>query len=845
MRKLFPFLPVPASISKAVVLSALSGVALLSGCAVGNLATESTPLAPVSGIEISGTVHGGATAISGATVSLYVSGTSGYGQGATLIGQSAAPTAISTGAFTITPTFSTTSCTSPGQIVYVTVSGGDPTGNTLTANNHAILMADVLGVCSSINSSIKLSINEATTVAAAYALRGFTKVTSAAGGLASLNIGTPSTNTQGLSDAAANTLLLVNPNTGYPNPSTATVLLPQNMVNSLANSTTACVNSTEYNVGNCSTFLSLATPPSGSAPSNIYQALLNIAAYPGQNVASLLNLGTGFSLFQPTVSTTTATTTVAPNDLSLGIAYLNSTQATAAGNSAVGLTIDNSDNVWVIGASSGTSTSTYNYLSELTSSSAGPAYSNTLGSTQPLDGTHTLRNARFDTAGNLWLTDKNATAGGVIQVPKSGSSVNIAGATEYTFGIAALDQNDYDLAVDATGNVFTASYGAQGNCTLATSGTTCNYVEFQKSGSYAATNLFGGSAQPSASVRGMAADTVSSSAGFGNIWAANYGVFGASTAGNSVQFLKPSTGALTTVTLGSAADSPFGVALDASGNAYVTAVATQATSALYYVPQTTGGGGTTGTGSTAPTVNASITSSVPVTGNAGALANIPNATSSPASSATTPLAIGGLNGEGYDAVDGAGNVFISNYNYGSIVEYSPTLSGYVSPYYGFSPSLQIPASTITVTAITLASAGTANIYYTGGTVTNGQQVTFSGFTGSYAFLNGNTYTVSNTSFAYFVIPDGGQTAISKTTTTGTATFAASNQVVFQCGPYATTTTSTTCTTVGNGTARNNAIGIDRAGTVWTLGTNGTLVGLIGTAAPTNPVLAAGQAGQLP
>jgi hypothetical protein len=693
----------------------------------------------------------------------------------------------------------------------------------------------MLGNCTSVGASTTVTINELTTVAAAYALSGFA---TDAGGVVS--IGAPSSNATGLADAVANAGLLANTTTGTANASTATVLLPTVMLNTLADALAACVNtvSTATSLsGTCSTLYGATTAPgSSTAPADTFAAALNMAKYPGNNVTGVLGLVTASAPFVPAVSTTTVSSTVAPNDLTLGIAYLNSTQATAAGNSAVGMTIDNSDNVWVLGASSGTSTSTYNYISELTSPSSTPAYSNTLGSTVALDGTHTLRTGAFDTLGNLWITDKNSTAGGAIELPKSGSGVSVSGAIEYTYGITALDQNSYFLAVDAGNNIWTASYGAQGNCTTGTSGTTCDYVEFQKNAStpYTATNLFGGSAQATPTVRGMAADTVASSAGLGNIWTANYGIFGGSTAGTSVEVLTPSTGALSTITIGTAAGSPFGIALDATGGGYVTTTATQATSGLYYVPQTQANATT-------------VSSTVAVTGNTGTtLANIANANSSlPASTATTPLAIGGLNGPGWDAVDGAGNVWVANYNYGSVAEYSPTLAGYVSPYYGFSPSLQIPSATVTVTAVTLASSGTANIYYTGDTAVNGQQVTFSGFTGAYAFLNGKTYTISGTSFNYFIIPDGGVTAVSKTTTSGTAVFSASNQVTFQCGNYVTTTTTVTCTTVGNATSRNNAVAIDRAGTVWTLGTNGTLVGIIGTAAPTNPVLAAGQSGKLP
>jgi hypothetical protein len=182
------------------------------------------------------------------------------------------------------------------------------------------------------------------------------------------------------------------------------------------------------------------------------------------------------------------------------------------------------------------------------------------------------------------------------------------------------------------------------------------------------------------------------------------------------------------------------------------------------------------------------------------------------------------------------------------VEYNPTLVAFTSPYYGFSPNTNVPAQTLTITAVTLVSTGTANIYYTGDTAINGQQVTFSGFpTGAYSFLNGNTYTIIATSFNYFTIYDGGQTSATKATVAGSATIPATTQATFLCNQnvISSTSTTTTCSTVGNAQSRNNVIAIDRSGTVWTVGTNGTIVGMIGTAAPTNPILAAGASGSKP
>jgi hypothetical protein len=841
--------------SSLVIAISCIGASLLTGCGMGTVNSTISPLK--TNTLVSGNVHGGTQGISGSTVQLWQTGTTGYGAGATLLATTYS--SVGNGSFSFpNPVTITSDCstTAPqGPYTYVTAAGGDPSSSfpasatvKPTRDNKGILLVGMIG-CGAVNSTTTVVIDEVTTVAAGYALGNFSAVTSVseANGdtLPQLNIGAPTTNYQGLADAVANAALLANVNTGQATTSTSTLEVPTAAVNTVADLIASCANSATAPYAPCPTIFGYATPPNGATPGNVYQVVENIAKYPGNNVTNLLSSSTAYAPYQPTMAggaSANGTTSVL-NDLSLGVAYLNTSLATTAGSSPVGLTIDSFDNVWVTGGSTGTTTSTYNYISELSSSNNGGTYNNTLASSATLDGTHTLRSAAFDTSGNLWITDKNATAGGIIELPKSGNVVNTGSPTEYTFGNTTLEPNDYDLAVDASNNIWTASYGASGSCTAATSGTVCDYVEFPVSTSYAATITFGGTVGINTpSVRGMTADAGTNSPGLGNIWTANYGVIGATTAGKTVEVLNPTSGKINTYTLGSTADSPFGVATDALGNAFVTTTATQATSALYEIPQ-----GTPNSGVSTISSSVATTGNVPTSG-AATLANIPNAnSSSPASTATTPLAIGGLNGPGYDVIDGAGNVFIANYQYGTIVEYAPALNGYVSPFYGFSPNVVTPTTTIPVTFITLGSTGTANIYYTTPTdvAVVGQQVTFSGLSGAYAFLNGNTYTISNTSFNYFVIPDGGQTSASKTAVTGSMVLAGANQVLFQCGPYATTTTATTCGTVGNAQGHNNSIAVDRAGTVWTLSTTGTVVGMIGTAAPTNPVLAAGAVGVLP
>jgi hypothetical protein len=727
--------------SIASAASSLILASLLSGCAVANLSSGLSSGGSPETLQqtISGIVHGGQQPISGATVKLYVTGASAYGSGATLVGQSVAPTTIGGGAFTITPTFSSASCTSPStQFVYLTVAGGDPTGQTLTANNHAILETSVLFPCTSVPSVI--NITEASTVATAYALSGFTTVTNSPGGFASVNIGAPASNSQGLADAAANTLALVAAN-GFANSSTATMLLPTATVNSLANTIASCVNTSEYTSTACATMFGLATPPNGTQPTNVYQALVNIAKYPGSNVAGLLNVGTPSGPFQPTLPGGSGSSTL--NDLTLGIAFPNTTLAGAKTASAT-LAIDATDNVWILGAA----TTTFNYVTELSNASTGYTVTNNLASTSTLAASHNVRNGAFDTLGNLWMAD-----GSVAQVIEIPAGAGVAGATAYPFTSLNTNMaaNDYTVAVDGSNNVWTSSYRAQGSCqgpASTTTNTVCEFLELVNgAGSYTAANTFNGAQVGNLTTRGMAADAKT-----GNIWAANYGSLSPSTTpGNTVEILTPSTGATATVTVGAVGAAPVGVAIDASSNAWVT---TPTIAGLYFVPA--------GSNSSSTIAAANVTNPP---------STILNTTNSPASTATTPVAVGGLKTDTYDAIDGAGNVWIANAGYTAIAEYSPTYNcgggctgGFLSPNYGFSPSIATVASP-------------------------------------------------------------------------------TNQALFTC----TGTATITCSIVGGAiTSSNTAIAIDRAGSVWTLAsTAGTLVEIIGTAAPTNPIQAAGQYGVQP
>jgi hypothetical protein len=303
----------------------------------------------------------------------------------------------------------------------------------------------------------------------------------------------------------------------------------------------------------------------------------------------------------------------------------------------------------------------------------------------------------------------------------------------------------------------------------------------------------------------------------GQIWAGNY-------ADNTVEILNPTAGTAVSVAVGATNSAPLGIAIDGNSNAWVT---TYTAPGLY---QVAAAGTTPGTLATAASPS-----------------GIANTTNAPASTATTSVAIGGVSKPRYVAVDGAGNVWVANNGYGTLVEYNPTYTNsttgaYLSPYYGFSPSIgSVTANLITKYAITTGSPTVAT-FTSANSYVAGQVVTLSGFPTA-TFLNGQTVTIISTglSSSKFEANIATHATVASTTEAGYAVTSlnAANQSLFTC----TGTTTVTCSVVGSPMTADYPVAIDRAGSVWTVSNNnGTLEELIGTAAPTDPVLGDGAYG---
>ena len=144
-----------------LALAAAALTAMTTGCGIG----DATPSQLTSASSLSGIVHGGPNPVTGATVKLYSTGTGSYGAAGTLLGTA---TTDSNGNFTFS---GASTCTTPSQ-VYITAYGGNPGAG---ANTNYLLMA-ALGDCSTVNTSSVIWVNEVTTVAAAYALSNFISI---------------------------------------------------------------------------------------------------------------------------------------------------------------------------------------------------------------------------------------------------------------------------------------------------------------------------------------------------------------------------------------------------------------------------------------------------------------------------------------------------------------------------------------------------------------------------------------------------------------------------------------------------------------------------------------------
>jgi hypothetical protein len=375
-------------------IAASMAVMLLAGCSANyQLLPDTTP---EPGVAMQGRVFGGQQPVAGSKIGLYAAGSTGYGAGAKQL-LTIPVFSGADGSFTLTNEYTCPSATSE---IYLTAQGGDP-GLGGTTDNSAIFLVAALGPCGALTSTTSFSVNEASTVAAAFALAQFTNVKTEI-------VGSSASNSVGLQTAFSTVNSLVNLTTGTPLTKTpgGNGIVPQGEIDTLADALSACVNTAGPESDGCSTLLYNATPPTLDVAQDTFQAALYIALYPGNDILDIFPLATPQSPFQPVMAK-------APNDWTMGITYSG-----ASLNYPDGLEIDSLGNVWVISASLyGSSITELSPLGALKS----PAL-------EGYDiGSASVGPAALDAAGDLWMATVNADGNGtsgVIELNSKGAMIS-------------------------------------------------------------------------------------------------------------------------------------------------------------------------------------------------------------------------------------------------------------------------------------------------------------------------------------------------------------------------------------------------------------------------------------
>jgi sugar lactone lactonase YvrE len=436
---------------------------LLTACATAPT-TPVTPILPAKA-GITGTVHGGQQAVSGATVQLWAVGTAGDGSASTPLLNPAVVTDAN-GNFNITGLYV---CPSASRLVYLTATGGNP-GLTVGTNNSFLAMMAALGTCGSLSSSTYVTMNEVTTIGSVFALAPYMGSYSAIG----YNASSPNSDLSAITSAFSEVNEFVNIATGVAGGTTIPSGYGVNVaqINTLADLLATCINST----GGTS-----PGQPCYNLDSFGYQTIQiaqEIAANPTNNLTTFFNEVPPSSPFQPQLSAApstwaisvqpvVATPTISPN----GGTYTSSQTVTLADttpNAAIHYTLD------------GTTP---------TSTSATYSTALTVSTTETINAIATL-------SGDL--DSSIASASYILSAPASGTVTTIAGNGTPGFSgdggqATSAELNDpYFLTLDASGNIYFADFNNRrirmvtpagtistvaGNGTQASDGTLAAYSE--------------------------------------------------------------------------------------------------------------------------------------------------------------------------------------------------------------------------------------------------------------------------------------------------------------------------------------------------------------------------------
>jgi streptogramin lyase len=426
------------SVSFRAVLAIL-GAGVLASALTGCGGATTTTTSGYQGPGFSGKALVGQQPLIGASVELYAAGTSGNGsKGVALL--SSAPVTGSTGAFSVAAGYD---CPSSGSQLYLVARGGQP-GSAAAADNDSITLLTVLGACNEAASTNPVTINEATTAAAVYALAQFLS----AGG----NLGATSTNTVGLKNAVATAQALANISTGSSPGSVfaANGSSPAAKIDTLANLLNACTSSAGGGSTCSGLFSATATPT--DTPENTLDAALNLVRNPAKNVAALYALASSSSAFTPALATQ-------PSDWTLFINY------TGGGMySPTSLAVDSAGNVWVASAETLSPPNGVVGVASLFSPLGAPLFPQGITGS----GLGYSFGLAVDAKDNAWITNWPSPwgAGNTVSVFNS-SGASVAGSSGYSTGAYTYPNS---VAIDTDGSAWMADWGDSELTHLSSSG---------------------------------------------------------------------------------------------------------------------------------------------------------------------------------------------------------------------------------------------------------------------------------------------------------------------------------------------------------------------------------------
>jgi hypothetical protein len=553
--------------------------------------------------------------IVGAHVYLFAANTTGYGQASvSMVSAAETGTSDSVGAYVAADAlgfFDLTgdyACTS-GQQLYIYTLGGT-TGSQPAPS--AGLMAAIGSCPSSSSAAIFATVNEVSTIAAAYALAGFatdaTHVSSSGTSLAQVGVANAFANAGNLATLATGVALATTP--------AGNGTVPEAEINTLADILAECVEAS----ASSNTLLSVTTADgtvTGTKAADTATAAINIAHHPGANVAALYELA-GSPMFTPKL-------TAQPNDFTVGLNF------SGAGYQALpsAIAIDSSGNAWIANFGD-------NSVTEL--SSAGVNLSGTNGFTG--GGLNGPEGIAIDSSDNAWVT--NGTGNSVTKLSSSG--VPISPSSGYTGG--ALN-GPRAIAVDGAGNAWIANFGNYlGN----------NVTELSSSGAV----LSGPGGYTGGGLEGPVSIAIGAS---GTVWVTNpcFFPFNCNWPANLTELSSAGTALSGSMGYTGASASPWGVAVDASGNAWVTNYGSSVLKFSNSGSNLSGANGYTGGGLSLPQAIA-----VDGAGNIWVTNSSLSDSVTELSSSGIPLSTGtGYTGGSLDnpigmAIDGSGDIWVAN-----------------------------------------------------------------------------------------------------------------------------------------------------------------------------------------